>query len=279
MIKVVKIKRQIISNTNYKNGTRNPKKFITLHMTGNRSRGANAQAHANLQSNGNSRNASWHWQVDDIQAIQSFNHNMQLWHASDGQGSGNNESIGIEGCVNADGNFNKMMKNYVELVVHIMKTENIKDTNMIVTHKWWSGKNCPTEMFNGKNGWTFNYFIAQVKKGLSSKKSPVQSDKPKDIGDGFIINPYGVQYKQVKGVWKNGSKPREARFGAPDTRAKSGGIAKPGYVVHYTGICRFGKHIWLEYTLDNGKNWKYIPVKTWNSKTGAVGKDWGTWIK
>ena len=96
---MVKIKRQIISATNYKNGTNNPAKYITLHMTGNTSPGADAQAHANLQSNGNTRDASWHWQVDDKEAIQSFNHYMKLWHASDGQGSGNNESIGIEGCV------------------------------------------------------------------------------------------------------------------------------------------------------------------------------------
>lgn len=274
MIKLVNIKRQIIRNTNYKNGTRNPKKFITLHMTGNRSRGANAQAHANLQSNGNSRGASWHWQVDDKQAIQSFNHNMQLWHASDGQGSGNNESIGIEGCVNADGNFNKMMKNYVDLVVYIMKQEGIKTTNSVVTHKWWSGKNCPTEMFNGKNGWTYNYFIAQVNKDLKSKTA-----KQKDIGDGFILNPYGVQYKRIDGTWKNGSEPITTRFGAPDTRAKNGGTIKPGRVINYTGICRFGGYIWLEYTENKGKTWKYAPVKTWNQKTGAVGPEWGTWIK
>lgn len=42
-------------------------------------------------------------------------------------------------------------------------------------------------------------------------------------------------------------------------------------------MCRQDGHIWLEYTLDKGKTYKYIPVKTWNSKTGAVGKDWGSW--
>ena len=69
---MVKIKKQLISSTRFHNGKNNPRKFITLHMTGNRSVGADAQAHANLQSNGNTRDASWHWQVDDKQAIQSF---------------------------------------------------------------------------------------------------------------------------------------------------------------------------------------------------------------
>lgn len=175
---MVKIKKQLINSTRFHNGKNNPRKFITLHMTGNRSAGADAQAHANLQSNGNTRDASWHWQVDDKQAIQSFDHKYKLWHASDGQGSGNNESIGIEGCVNSDGDFNKMMNNYVDLVVYIMKQENIKSTDNVVTHYWWSGKNCPTEMFDGKNGWTYEYFISQVNKRKSKNTTTTTTQKP-----------------------------------------------------------------------------------------------------
>lgn len=273
---MVRIKKQLINNSNYHNGKNNPGKFITLHMTGNRVVGADAQAHANLQSNGNSRNASWHWQVDDKQAIQSFDHKYKLWHASDGQGSGNNESIGIEGCVNSDGDFNQMMKNYVDLVVHVMKECNIKDTNNIVTHYWWSGKNCPTQMFQGKNGWTFDYFISQVKKSMN--KNTTTSAPVPEKKSGWITNKSGVQYLQTNGKWKNGDEEITVRFHAPDVNAKYGGKAKPGYIVNYTGICRFGGYIWLEYTLDKGKTWKYIPVKTWDSKTGKVGHDWGTWL-
>lgn len=47
-----------VNCTGYGNG----KKFITVHQTGNTSRGANAAMHAKLQFN-NPRDASWHWQV------------------------------------------------------------------------------------------------------------------------------------------------------------------------------------------------------------------------
>ena len=223
---MVKIKKQLIHNSNYHNGKNNPRKFITLHMTGNKSVGADAQAHANLQSNGNSRNASWHWQVDDKQAIQSFEHKYKLWHASDGQGSGNNESIGIEGCVNADGNFNQMMKNYVDLVVYIMKQENIKDTNMIVTHYWWSGKNCPTEMFAGKNGWTYEYFIAQVNKGLKGKtESKVSNENKGRSLTAYMkgtIDGLGAEVRKRSGSRKTGFK----------FNKKAGYDLKPGDVVY-----------------------------------------------
>ncbi|MHC0552110.1 hypothetical protein [Salinicoccus sp. CNSTN-B1] len=37
---------------------------------------------------------------------------------------------------------------------------------------------------------------------------------------------------------------------------------------------RQDNHIWIEYYV-NGQT-KYLPVKTWNSITGEVGPDWGT---
>ncbi len=40
-------------------------KYVTIHNTASEGRGANAAAHANLQYNGNSRTASWHYTVDN----------------------------------------------------------------------------------------------------------------------------------------------------------------------------------------------------------------------
>ena len=266
---MVKIKRQIISSTNYKNGTDNPAKFITLHMTGNTSPGADAQAHANLQSNGNSRNASWHWQVDDKVAIQSFNHYMKLWHASDGQGSGNNESIGIEGCVNSDGNFNQMMKNYVELVVHVMKECNIKSTNNIVTHYWWSGKNCPTQMFQGKNGWTFDYFIQQVQKAYNGHTVNTK---------GWKRNAHGTWWKNKKGSFTNGNEEIQAWAESPSTVwGRKAGKLQPGAKINFDEIILQDGLNWLGYTAGNGIR-LYLPIRKWNKVAPPnykVGKAWG----
>ena len=66
-----------------------------------------------------------------------------------------------------------------------------------------------------------------------------------------------------------------SRFGSPFLSAPEGGYANPGWSTEYSYLLRQDGHIWIEYYV-NGKT-KYLPVKTWNEKTGAVGKDWGTY--
>lgn len=150
---MVKIKKQLVSSRASTYGNGNAKKYITIHETANTNKGANAQVHANLQSNGYS--ASWHWSVDDKEAIQSFPHTVRCWHAGNTQG--NNESIGIEICVNSDGNFKDAVKNAAALIKKIMKQEGIPLTN-VVQHNHWSGKHCPTNLRNGSKGITWNQF-------------------------------------------------------------------------------------------------------------------------
>src|SRR5690625_452069 len=160
------IRKQLVTSRAKTYSGVNPAKYITIHETANTSAGANAQAHANLQTRGFS--ASWHWQVDDKEAIQSFPHNVRCWHAGDNRGSGNLECIGIEICVNSYGDFKKAVANAVELVRKIMSDEGIPITN-VVQHNRWSGKNCPTNLRNGSKGITWADFIEAVKGGASTK--------------------------------------------------------------------------------------------------------------
>ena len=202
----MKIKKQLIKDTPYKNGKSNGKKYITIHMTDNWREGANAQAHANLQSNGNTRNAAWHWQVDDKQAIQSFDHKFQLWHAGDGGGSGNNHSIAIEGCVNSDGSYVDMIENMAKLTRHIMEMENIKIQN-VVQHNHWSGKNCPSDLRSGKHGITWNDFIKLVKGSASALV--VEPNKGKTIDQlvkETLAGKHGNGEQRKKSLGKNYTK-------------------------------------------------------------------------
>ena len=175
------IKQQLVSNSLANKasfGTGNPKKFITVHQTGNTAKGANAQTHANLQSRGYS--ASWHWQVDDKEAIQSFDHTWRLFHAGDGRGKGNMESIGIESCINSDGDYVQAVKNTAKLVAKIMKDENIS-IDRVVQHNYWSGKNCPAQIRAGQAGINWNQFIGLVKgdaSGGSTITKPQPEQKP-----------------------------------------------------------------------------------------------------
>jgi hypothetical protein len=145
-------------------------KYITIHETDNTGLKANAEAHARLQEGGNSRQASWHVQVDDTQAIQSIPFNEVSWAAGDGtNGPGNRQSIHIEICVNNDGDYKKAVQNAAELVRDLMPKLNVPVEN-VVQHNHWSGKNCPSIMRSGSAGITWNDFINMIKPQLNGWK-------------------------------------------------------------------------------------------------------------
>lgn len=144
-------------------GCKNTRKRICIHETGNSAAGSRADNHARLQANGNSRQASWHWTVDDKEAVQSFTHDYQCWAA--GTSQGNNEAIHIEMCVNADGDYKKTVQNTAELVAKILKDEKLT-VNDIVQHNFYSGKNCPERMRSSSAPVPWTSFIQMVKSNL-----------------------------------------------------------------------------------------------------------------
>lgn len=168
----VNIKKQLVSSeiiNSRSYGYGNKKKFITIHETANTQKGANAQAHANLQSRKNPREASWHYQVDGEEIIQSFPDDVMCWSAGDGRGPGNTQSIHIEICVNQDGDFQKAVRNAADLTKYLMNKYNISIDNVVQHHKW-NGKNCPYYLRNGKKGISWNDFINLLKQPPTQKE-------------------------------------------------------------------------------------------------------------
>lgn len=151
------IKQQLVKRTNRISKGKNLINYITIHETANTGRGSNAQAHANLQSNGNPREASWHYSVDDKQVIQSFPDTAICWHA----GKGNSQSIGIEICVNSDGNYAKAVKNAIALVKILMARYNLNAIR-VVQHNFWTGKDCPHFLRSGKRGINWTQFKSKL---------------------------------------------------------------------------------------------------------------------
>ena len=105
-------------------------------------------------------------------------------------------------------------------------------------------------------------------KKSSTKKTPYT------IGE-WKTNKYGTQYIKAKGTFTVGSGRIMSRFGSPFLSAPEGGYANPGWSTEYSYLLRQDGHIWIEYYV-NGRT-KYLPVKTWDPKTGKVGTDWGTY--
>jgi len=97
--------------------------------------------------------------VDQDEIYQSIPTNEVAWHAGDGRGTGNMQSIGIELCVNVDGDFEKTKQNAIWLINYLMKKYSIPISN-VVPHKHWSGKQCPQEILP-----YWDSFINQIKSG------------------------------------------------------------------------------------------------------------------
>jgi hypothetical protein len=140
---------------------------ITVHETANTRVGANAQAHANLQSNGNVRQASWHIQVDDVEAIRSFPDEVRCWHA----GRAAEDSIAVEVCVNADGDYDQALANAARVVATLRETHGL-GRDALRLHHDWTGKNCPSRLI-ASGEW--QAFVAST--------DPVQPAPPPTVGN------------------------------------------------------------------------------------------------
>lgn len=149
---------------------------VAVHETANKSIGADAGAHANLQSRGNVRQASWNWTVDDTEAVQSFANDVRTWHA----GRGGEHYVSIEICVNPDGDYERAVQNAVELV-QLLRSQGVGDR--IVNHHDLTGKNCPTQLLAGAAG-GFAGFVARVN-GSPVRPTPGPARPAKLKVDGY----------------------------------------------------------------------------------------------
>lgn len=129
--------------------------WIVVHESGMPRKGQNAELLAQLQYNNaftstSPREASWHYQVDEGKIYQSFDDSVVCWHAGDGTASyatGNNNGIGIEMCINDDGNYDGAMHMDAKLVAYLLHKYNLTMEN-VKRHYDFSGKICPNYMIN-----------------------------------------------------------------------------------------------------------------------------------
>lgn len=181
-------------------------KYITIHQTGNPDYGSDADNHHRyLRNDSNGDKVSWHYTVDEVNAIQSFRDERVLWHGGDGaKGVGNNTSVAIEMCIDADApdekimgvvNYTKTLKNAQKLVAILMVQHNISIEN-VVQHNKWNGKDCPNELRAGLYGITW----AKFKEGVMAEHTallkalqPVQTE---------TNAPEGKLYRVVLGAYR-----------------------------------------------------------------------------
>lgn len=117
-------------------------KGITIHNT---SDSADAETYTRATINQNMNTARVHFYVDSKEAWQNLEENEVGWHAGTGDRSkGNDTTIAIEIIMGGKDKEKdkKAEENGATLAAHLMINHNLSIDD-IVTHKHWSGKNCP----------------------------------------------------------------------------------------------------------------------------------------
>ena len=100
---------------------------------------------------------SFHFAVDENEAVQILPLDMHAWHAGDGdRGEGNLHSVGIEICRSlCNGGdaklYDRAEANAVILAAHLLNIYNLP-TSALRMHRDWSGKHCPHRILD-RNGW------------------------------------------------------------------------------------------------------------------------------
>lgn len=278
-------------------GYGNKKKYITIHQTGNSARGAGAKMHGDYQINNTKypviREASWHWTVDENVAIQSFPHEVSCWHASDGAGDGNVNSIGIEACINIDGNYVQSVKNMAKLTAIIMKQESIPLENVRQHYDWDKSrlaregkshlqpKSCPAQIRSGKDGIDWNVFIGMVKQELGKDvvvpaKKPTPAPAPKPVVDASatkIIRKYG-ELGSFKVTDPEGIIVRDK----PSISGNKLAVYEKNELLEKYHTVHLGNgYVWIQYTRGGGKGEAYMPIREFSIVNGKeeYGKPWG----
>lgn len=173
---------------------------LVIHYTANFGKGANAQANRNYFQNisEKSRIASAHYCVDDHSVILCIPEDEMAYHVGAKRYNSeatarlgkypNRTTIGIEMCVNSDGNWDKTYQNTVELAADIL-----------IRHGWFindlwrhydvTGKNCPAMMVEDLGKW--DKFKLDVKAAYERKikKEAVPVITAKEI------------FSDIKGNW------------------------------------------------------------------------------
>lgn len=157
----IKVNNDILEeNTKRRPGTKRLIKYIVIHETGNTDKGANAKMHSTFIKNNSELYTSWHYTVDDKEIYHHLPDNEIAYHAGDGTGEGNTNGIGIELCINKDGDFEKTFNNAAKLVAYLLKEYklNMKD---IKVHKDFNNKDCPHNILKDNR---IDEFKKEVKK-------------------------------------------------------------------------------------------------------------------
>lgn len=183
-------------------------KYIVIHDTANTAPYAGAVTHKKYFLT-TSRKASADFVVDDQRIIQLNDYRYYAtWHCGDGKGRygiTNQNSIGIEMCIDSTGDIGVTTNNTLLLTLHLMQELSVP-IDRVVRHYDASHKICPSHMQadNWRKWWTFK---DNLKRMTESKAYQAPEKKPEVtilMQSGDAQRRFTVDAQNVAGHWVAG---------------------------------------------------------------------------
>ena len=172
---MIPIKKNLVSSSKYSIKcpfSMTPTRVV-IHNTG-----SDASAASEIKYMiGNSDEVSYHFAVDDKEAVQGVLENRNTWNANDGNGKGNRQGISIEICYSLSGGdrFIKAEKNAAILTAYLLKKYGW-GIAQVTKHQDYSEKYCPHRTLN--MGWQrFLNMVAVELKNLKEELTVTQYEE------------------------------------------------------------------------------------------------------
>ena len=164
---------------------------IVIHNTANDASAKNEIAYMLRNNN----EVSFHFAVDDIEAVQGIELDRNAWHAGDGNGAGNRKGIAIEICYSKSGGerWLKAVDNAAQLTADLLDKYGW-GIERVTKHQDYSKKHCPHRILD-EYGW--DNFINLVKSKMQKTEKPAAPSAP---APGKISVIYQI-WDDVKNCW------------------------------------------------------------------------------
>ena len=245
--------------------------YITIHNTAN---DASALSEISYMI-GNGYEVSYHWAVDDTQAVQGIEHNRNGWHSGDGgNGTGNRKSIGIEIChslTKGNPKYAKSEENGAKLTAIILHQYSW-GIDRIRKHQDWSGKYCPHRILDNGNWEGFKAKVQSYLLQLQGKNTPTPTPTPTTTTKPTVnttvreYTEYGTFTATENIYFRN----------EPNLNGKTQGMYYVGESVNYDRVrIDVNGFVWISWISASTGIRRYMP--TGETKNGKrFGGAWGT---
>ncbi len=147
----------------------------------------------------NDNEVSYHFAVDDREAVQGLPLDRNAWASGDGHGKGNMEGIHIEICYSLSGGerFAKAEENAAQLIARLLKQYGW-GIDRVTKHQDYDGKYCPHRTLD--MGW--QRFLDMVKQEMEEHDMTAAETK-KMIAEEFArLNPAYKTLEDVPSYWR-----------------------------------------------------------------------------